>query len=100
MNRYRVTPRALKDLDAIADYTLATWGARQTEKYLAELDKSFQWLADHPGVGRARTEIAEGFRSYPHGSHVIFYIVEADAVAIIGVPHGAMDIDAYFDTPD
>lgn len=100
MNRYRITPRALKDLDAIADYSLATWGARQTEKYLSELDKRFQWLADHPGVGRARTEIGEGLRSYPHGSHVIFYIVEADAVAIIGVPHGAMDIEAYFSPPE
>ena len=100
MSRYRVTPRALKDLDAIADHTLKTWGVRRTERYLSELEERFQWLADHPFAGRDRSEIREGFRSYPHGSHVIFYIVEADLVAIIGVPHGAMDIEAYFDRPE
>lgn len=96
MKQFRVTPRALKDLDAIADYTLATWGERQTERYLSELRRRFQWLAERPNIGRARDEIGEGFRSYPHGPHVIFYLIEADDIAVIGVPHASMDIYAYF----
>jgi toxin ParE1/3/4 len=97
---FRVTPRALADLDAIADHTLAAWGERQTEKYVSELQRRFQSLAEHPGLGRARDEVGEGFRSYPHGSHVISYLVETDHIAIIGVPHGSMDIEAYFKSPD
>jgi toxin ParE1/3/4 len=100
VKQFRVTPRALEDLDAIADYTLATWGERQTEKYLSELQRRFQWLAEHPNIGRARDEIGKGFRSYPHGAHVIFYLIEADRIAIIGVPHGSMDIEAYFKSPE
>jgi toxin ParE1/3/4 len=100
MKPFRVTPRALADLDVIAEYTLATWGERQTEKYLSELKQRFQWLADHPRAGRSRGEVGEGFRSYPHGSHVIFYLIERDYIAIIGVPHGSMDIEAYFKQPD
>ncbi len=96
MRRFLVTPRALADLDAIADYTLATWGERQTKKYLSELEDRFGYLAVHPRVGRLRNEIGEGFRSYPQGSHVIFYLVAPDHIAIIGVPHGSMDIEAYF----
>ena len=96
MRSVQVTPRALADLDAIADYTLATWGERQAEKYLFELKQRFQWLADHPRAGRKRDEVGHGFRSYPHGSHVIFYLIEPDWVAIIGVPHGSMDTEAYF----
>jgi toxin ParE1/3/4 len=94
---FRLTPRALRDLDAIADYTLSRWGERQAAKYVVELEQRFVWLAAHPHAGRARDEIGEGYRSYPHGAHVIFYISLGAEIAIIGVPHGAMDVEAYFD---
>lgn len=97
MSGFRLTPRALRDLDAIADYTLAAWGERQTEKYLGELEQRFRWLAQNPRLGRPRDEVGEGYRSYPHGAHIIFYLIEAGEIAIIGVPHGAMDIEAYFE---
>ncbi|MGE0741919.1 MAG: type II toxin-antitoxin system RelE/ParE family toxin [Hyphomonadaceae bacterium] len=99
MSRYRVTARALRDLDVIADYTLANWGERQTEKYLAELAQRFLWLAHNPAGGRARDEVAPRYRSYPHGAHVIFYVINGDEIAIIGVPHAAMDIESYFLKP-
>lgn len=97
MSVYRFTARALLDLDAIADYSLAAWGERQTTKYLTELDQRFRWLAQNPHVGRARDDVREGYRSYPHGKHVIFYVIIGADIAIIGVPHGAMDIEAYFE---
>ncbi len=100
MRRFRVTPRALKDLDDIADYTISRWGARQAETYLAALDERFAWLAENPGAGMMRAEIGEGYRSYRQGSHQIFYLFENDVVAIIGIPHGAMDIEAYFRAPE
>jgi toxin ParE1/3/4 len=96
VRRARITPRALADLDAIADYTLATWGEAQTAKDLTKLQKRFQGLAEHPYAGRHRDEIGESYHSYPHGAHVIFYVIEAEHIAVIGVPHGSMDIEAYF----
>jgi len=99
VSRFRLTSRALRDLDTIADYSLATWGERQTEKYIGELEQRFRWLAQNPQAGRARNEVGEGYRSYPLGAHVIFYVIIPEGVAIIGVPHGAMDIEAYFETP-
>jgi toxin ParE1/3/4 len=53
-------------------------------------------LRAHPSAGRLRDEIGEGYRSYRQGSHLIFDIVDGDIVAINGIPHGSMDIDAYF----
>jgi toxin ParE1/3/4 len=99
LSRYRLTPRALKDLDQIAEYTLARWGERQAEKYLSDMTTRFAWLSENPAAGRVRNEIGEGYRSYRQGSHHIFYIVENGFVAVIGIPHGSMDIDAYFETP-
>jgi toxin ParE1/3/4 len=97
---FRLTPRALRDLDAIADYTMKTWGERQTAKYLAELQQRFAWLAQNSQAGRARDEITEGYRSYPHGKHVIFYVILGADIAIIGVPHGSVDVEAYFERPE
>ncbi len=85
---YRLTPRALYDLDAIADYSLDRWGPRQTEDYLRQ-------LAENPSVGRTRDDVADGYRSFPEGKHVIFYLVMSEEeIAVIGVPHGAMDVTA------
>lgn len=89
---YRLTPRALSDLDNIADHSLERWGAARAALYLESLQRRFQWLAENPDLGRNRDEIAPRYRSFPEGQHVIFYVVMQAAIAIIGVPHGAMDI--------
>lgn len=95
-NSFRLTPRAAADLDAIADYTIETWGLAQLEIYLMGIDSRFQWLADNPLAGRERNDVHPGYRSYPEGSHVIFYIINDDQVDIIGVPHKSMDVSVFF----
>ncbi len=46
--KYMLTPRAAEDLDAIADYTIDTWGLDQLDSYLRSLDRRFEWLAENP----------------------------------------------------
>jgi toxin ParE1/3/4 len=99
LSSFRLTPRALRDLDQIADYTLAEWGDKQAAVYLAALARRFEWLAKNPDAGRMREDIGQGYRSYREGSHLVFYVVEQGIVIIIGVPHGSMDIDAFFRSP-
>ena len=86
--------------DEIADYTLSRWGERQVEIYLSKLAKRFAWRSKNPNVGRIRDDIGKDYRSYRQGSHLIFYTVEDGVVAIIGAPHGSMDIEAFFDFPE
>lgn len=90
--QFRLTARAAADLDEIADYTMEEWGPAQMGDYLRSLNKRFEWLAQNPLAGRERNDVHPGYRSYPQGSHVIFYIVSEEDVDIIGVPHQAMDI--------
>ena len=89
---FRITPRAAADLEAIAEYTIETWGLDQLENYLRSLNGRFEWLADNPNAGRERNDVHTGYRSFPEGSHVIFYIVSDDDIDIIGIPHKSMDI--------
>lgn len=96
MTGFRLTPRAARDLDAIALWTLRQWGAARMEDYLRRLNDRFHWLALNPHAGRARDDIHPGYRSFPEGQHVVFYILKGDTVAIIGIPHQAMDIGGLF----
>lgn len=93
---FRLTPRAYQDLKAIGRYTLQKWGKRQRNKYLQDMDKRFQWLADNPRMGKHRPEIEAGYHCYNQGSHIIFYLIRDTGIDIIGIPHRAMDIEKYF----
>ena len=89
---FRLTPRAVADLDAIADYTIETCGRDRLENYLRSMNGRFDWLAENPLAGRERNHVHPGYRSFPQGSHVIFHMVGDGHVDIIGIPHKSMDI--------
>lgn len=92
----RVTPRAADDLKNIARYTEQAWGKAQRNRYLKRSDKRFQWLAENTQLGKSRTDICNGYYSFPEGQHMVFYLIRSKAIDIIGVPHKEMDIIAYF----
>ncbi|MCU7941842.1 MAG: type II toxin-antitoxin system RelE/ParE family toxin [Candidatus Thiodiazotropha sp. (ex Cardiolucina cf. quadrata)] len=96
MSEFRVTPRALEDLKNIGRYIEQQWGKRQRNTYLRALEKRFGWLAENPLLGKHRTDIAEGYYSFPQGAHVVFYLIRDDSIDIIGIPHKEMDIITYF----
>lgn len=96
MPKYRIAPRAKDDLLNIGRYTQQQWGKTQRNFYLKDLEKRFEWLVHNSSLGKHRTDIQEGFYSFPQGRHVIFYLIHSDGVDIIGVPHKEMDILSYF----
>ena len=96
---FSLTPRALKDLDAIADYSLDRWGRDRTRDYLDALAQRMQWLADNPDLGRKRNDVAKGYRCFGEGQHLVFYVERDDDIAIIGVPHASMDIETHLRRP-
>jgi len=55
--QFRLTARAVADLDEIADYTMEEWGPAQMGDYLRSLNKRFDWLARNPLAGRQRYDI-------------------------------------------
>lgn len=93
---FRLTPRALEDLRAIGRYTLTQWGREQRNDYLRAMDRRFAWLAQNPQRGRTREDVATGYRSFPQGAHIIFYLIKPDGIDIIGVLHQSMDTSNGF----
>lgn len=96
MPEFRITPNARASLKDIARHTLRKWGREQRDRYLNDLDKRFSWLANRPGVGRNRSDIAEGYYCFPQGSHLVFFVLSDVGIDIIDVVHQDMDIINYF----
>jgi toxin ParE1/3/4 len=94
--KVRVTPRARDALKNIGRYTGRTWGKTQRNHYLKDIEARFQWLAENPLLGKHRTDICEGYYSFPEGQHVVFYMISSKSIDIIGVPHKEMDTINYF----
>ncbi|MGB5468194.1 MAG: type II toxin-antitoxin system RelE/ParE family toxin [Sedimenticolaceae bacterium] len=82
MPRFRVKDTARADLKKIAVFTEQTWGRKQRNNYLTEIDQAFHRLAGSAELGQGCDPIRSGYRVFPVGSHLIFYKLAA---------HGAFD---------
>ena len=93
--RFLLSKAARQDLLGIGRFTERVWGRAQRNHYLGQLDEAFSLIGDNPQVGQSCDDIADGYRRYPQGSHVVYYRI-GKGVEIIRVLHERMDPDASF----
>ena len=87
---YRITPDAQSDLIEIRRYTVKQWGPAQSQKYLSALRRMVCLLAETPSLGKSRPEVGADVLSFPHASHVIYYLVHERQLVVFGVLHKRM----------
>jgi toxin ParE1/3/4 len=90
VSKYRLTPDGQSDLIEIRRYTLKQWGGAQSKKYLSELRQTIRLLAEKPALGKSRPEVGVNVMSFPHASHVIYYVVHEQQLVVFGVRHKRM----------
>ncbi|MDP2733453.1 MAG: type II toxin-antitoxin system RelE/ParE family toxin [Hoeflea sp.] len=73
------------------------WGETNATSYIHELFVIFGHIGQHTQIGRRRPELGDGLRSFPHGSHVIFFMDWQGKTAIVRVLHGSRDHAALFE---
>lgn len=95
MRTLRVTPKAERDLLAIARYSEEAWSVHQRDRYLKTLTDRFLWLCDNHELGKVRDDINPDYWAYHEGKHMIFYLVSDAYIDIIGVLHERMDYQAH-----
>jgi toxin ParE1/3/4 len=66
------------------------WGAAQSQKYLLELQKIIRLLSETPSLGKSRPDVDPDVLSFPHASHVIYYVVHKKQLIVFGVLHKRM----------
>lgn len=90
MRGFRLTPDAQSDIFDIRRFTLSQWGVVQAQRYFDELRRAMQLLAKTPSLGKARPEVGQNVSSFPHASHVIYYIVHEQQLVVFAVLHKRM----------
>ena len=85
--------RAEHDLAAIWDY-IAVDNPEAAEGCLRQIDAQFGKLSRFPLMGRVRSDLSVGLRSFPIGNYIIFYlpITDQSGVYIVRVIEGHRDI--------
>ncbi len=90
MQGFHLTPDAQADLLDIRRFTLSQWGVAQAQRYLAQLRRAMQLLAETPSLGKGRPDVAPNVSSFPHASHVIYYIVHEQQLVVFAALHKRM----------
>ncbi len=74
MKPFELTRKAKGDLYAIALYSEQQWGKAQRNLYIKQLDDAFHVIAENPALGKNCDALLPGYRKFPQGSHVIYYL--------------------------
>ena len=98
MAEIRWTDEAVKWLQDIFDY-IAQDSPSAAAKVVSGVYERVQSLKDFPELGQKYRSEAEGdIRVLLYGHYRIAYLIrEGESVDILGVFHGALDIDRYLD---
>jgi toxin ParE1/3/4 len=95
MSEPRFSPSSQRDLREILEY-IARDKPGAALRYIDKLEETCWFLADNPEAGTLRDDLLPNLRSWPHGSHIIFYRPSSDGVDIVRVVHGTRDCGRLF----
>jgi toxin ParE1/3/4 len=91
MPKHELSQRARTDLSSIGRWTKKKFGEAQTERYLAHLERDFEFLAANPRLGRlAGTKPGQSSRRFESGSHVVFYELTDTGILVGRILHKRM----------
>lgn len=90
----RLLPLAEADLEAIWDFTAATWSQQQAEKYHALFLAAFNRLAGGKAKGRPVT-LRDGYYKSAVGAHLIFFRMPPGFLDVIRILHSSMDVERH-----
>ena len=92
MTRYSKRPRAETDLLEIWLF-IARHNPPAADRLLDRIEAHCRRLARHPGLGRARPDIAPDARAWVVGRYLILYRASGDGIEVVRVVHGARRTD-------
>ena len=94
MANYRISRKAIGDLDRIWIYTFENWSIQQADKYYDLLISEIEFILKNTGTGKSYDHIKEGYKGLILTSHIIFYrIGNDDLIEIVRILHQTMDFD-------
>ncbi|NOY85523.1 MAG: type II toxin-antitoxin system RelE/ParE family toxin [Nitrospirae bacterium] len=83
------------DLEDIIIEGIHTFGELQALKYQDSFQKIFDLLAYMPTIGRKSERGSKNEHRFLHGSHVIYYRIEADKIVIETIIYSSIITDIW-----
>ena len=93
--RFRISQKALKDIEVIWLFTLENWSLSQADRYYDAIFDEIEYLSNNPLSGRDYDHVKKGYRCSKVKSHLIFYRITDNnkILEVIRVLHSRMDIE-------
>jgi len=91
MSKYVLSTEAQNSLRKIQIYSTKNYGKERARKYLTDIRKRMEVLAENPSRGIIREDLKVGYHSDFIGSHTIYYRIKSTHIDIIDVLHQSMD---------
>jgi toxin ParE1/3/4 len=96
MSQFRISDEAKEDMGEIWSYIAREGGSEAADRLVDRISEGFPTLADFPGMGQSRLELAPSMRSFPVGNYLIFYQPIDNGIEVVRVLHGARDLPRIF----
>jgi toxin ParE1/3/4 len=91
--QFRISRKALEDIDKIWIYTFEKWSTNQANYYYRLIYQEINFISENYESGKSIDEIKPGYRQVKIKSHLIIYKKGEDGVVeIVRVLHQKMDI--------
>jgi len=92
-SQFRISSKAIEDIDKIWIYTQENWSLVQANHYYRLIYNEIEFISQNFDCGKDISEIRKGYRKYNVKSHMIIYRKgDDDIVEIIRILHQMMDI--------
>ena len=93
-NKYRISQKAIFDLEKIWLYTLNNWSREQADRYHNLIIDEIKFIVDNYESCRKKDYVRTGYRMSKVKSHLIFFKkTEDNTIEIIRILHQNMDIE-------
>lgn len=94
----QVLTRPLADIDVLEIWNyIAEDSFEAADNWIDELNKRMLLWASQPNMGRERSDLAHGLRSFPFGRYLVFYIPINDGIEVVRIIHSSRDIESSFE---
>jgi plasmid stabilization system protein ParE len=92
-----LSPEAEDDLIQAAEYLdRETGNAVFGHRLHDEIDHVMNLIVENPLMGRARPDLQNGLRGFPHGQYTIFWRLRENEIEIVRVLHQRQDVEREF----
>ncbi len=72
MANYKLTNKAVEDLNSIWNYTFNKWSEKRADKYYYQLIENCQKIANNPSLGKNYDGIINDLLGFKVNKHIIF----------------------------